>query len=144
MPNWIEGTLKLRGKYDDLRKFFDDGIESVGKTYESNYSEVVVHGEPWVKDSRRAFLEDGGYAYWECEPDEKYTVALPIRQAWNFDDDNWKAVSKNYNLDIRLDGFEQGMQFQQTLEIIGGVITKDETVEYDDWDWECPMPKMGG
>ena len=26
MPNWVEGSLKLRGKYDDIMRFFEDGI----------------------------------------------------------------------------------------------------------------------
>ena len=27
MPNWIEGTLKLRGSKEKLKKFFDNAIK---------------------------------------------------------------------------------------------------------------------
>ena len=27
MPNWIEGTMKLRGKRQDIRRFFLEGLE---------------------------------------------------------------------------------------------------------------------
>ena len=26
MPNWIKGTMKLRGKYEDVRRFIDNEI----------------------------------------------------------------------------------------------------------------------
>lgn len=27
MPNWIEGTIKLRGTYEDLKRFVNEGLE---------------------------------------------------------------------------------------------------------------------
>ena len=35
MPNWIEGTMKLRGKMSDIKRFIDEGIcgyDFIGKT----------------------------------------------------------------------------------------------------------------
>lgn len=26
MPNWIEGTMKLRGKRSDIKRFFEEGV----------------------------------------------------------------------------------------------------------------------
>ena len=40
--------------------------------------------------------------------------------------------------------FERGMQFNQIIEIIDGKITKDEEVEFDDYDWDCICPNLGG
>lgn len=28
--------------------------------------------------------------------------------------------------------------------IIGGEVIFNNTIEYDDWKWECPMPNLGG
>ena len=28
MPNWIEGTMKLRGKREDIKRFLDNEIEA--------------------------------------------------------------------------------------------------------------------
>lgn len=30
MPNWCKGTLKVRGKIDDLKKFVLEGLQPVG------------------------------------------------------------------------------------------------------------------
>lgn len=38
----------------------------------------------------------------------------------------------------------RGMQFNQIIEIIDGKITKDEEVEFDDYDWDCICPNLGG
>lgn len=27
MPNWIEGTMKLRGKQEDIKRFFREGLD---------------------------------------------------------------------------------------------------------------------
>lgn len=72
------------------------------------------------------------------------TVAVEVKQAWSFDTDQWVAISKKYDLDIRLFGFECGMQFMQSIEIINGELTIDECIECDDYVWECPMPLLGG
>jgi hypothetical protein len=36
------------------------------------------------------------------------------------------------------------MEFCQEVEIIGGEVIFDNTIKYDDWKWECPMPNLGG
>lgn len=51
---------------------------------------------------------------------------------------------KQYNVDMRIHAFERGMQFNQIIEIIDGKITKDEEVEFDDYDWDCICPNLGG
>lgn len=66
------------------------------------------------------------------------------KQAWAFVADNFKDLSKEFNVDFRFFGFEQGMEFCQDVEIINGEITKDEEINFDCWAWDCPMPLMGG
>lgn len=159
MPNWIEGTLKLRGKVDDLRRFFDTAIQPctisntnpepqkreafIVCTYNDQYNEIEMKEDAYIEGTRRAFVNDNCYVYFE-DDNENVTVCFPIRQAWAFVTENWKELSKKYNLDIRLYGFERGMEFCQEVEVINGEITIDKVVEYDDWDWECPMSLMGG
>lgn len=36
------------------------------------------------------------------------------------------------------------MQFYQDFAVCNGEIFIDEVRKYDDWDWECPMPMLGG
>ena len=147
MANWIEGTLKLRGRDEDLLRFFNEGLEpSEGSPFDTLAEEkdgfytVTVSFEPHIIGTHRAFIGD----CWECWGDGKHVAAVPIRQAWGFFAEEWIEISKRYHLDVRLYGFERGMEFSQEVEVINGVVTKDEEKKYDDWTWECPMPRLGG
>ena len=154
MPNWIVGTLKLRGQSEDLKRFFKDGVRQsewhgddkrpiedyVQTCFDGEYCEVILKNEPWIKDTRRAFIESS-YVYW----DESFaTIAIEVKQAWGFDAESFAEISKKFNLDVRLYGFECGMEFCQEIEICKGIITTNREVTYDDWTWECPMPLLGG
>ena len=45
---------------------------------------------------------------------------------------------------MRIHAFERGMCFNQIIEIIDGEITKDEEVKFDDYNWDCICPNVGG
>lgn len=155
MPNWIEGTLKLRGNSEDLKRFFDSAIQPCAShnpkmqkredfikcDYEGGDCVVSLKRDAWVSGTARAFVAEECDVYWNKSYD---TVCIPIRQAWVFVPENWEEISKKYNIDVRLYGFECGMEFCQELEIIAGKLTMDNEIKYADWDWECPMPLMGG
>lgn len=169
MPNWIEGTLKVRGKYNDILKFFREGVIAYHKS--GNHDEVLLP-EKWIEirendnpkygkwasiqllydewahvnDTRRAFVFDNSTIDNEIYPnkDEKQIVMCKVAQAWSFDPEDWMTVSEKYHVDFRLWGLECGMQFGQEIEIIDGKLTLNSTFGYDDWDWECPFPWLGG
>lgn len=156
MPNWIEGTLKLRGKTEGLKKFFTEYLdpsqilgevrtidEFIKLDFDDETQEYVVaiKDEPHIRNSRRAFLGEDDFVCWVGDWD---TIALEVKQAWNFDVEPFVAISKECGLDVRLYGFERGMEFCQEIEIIGGEVIFDNTIQYDDWYWECPMPRLGG
>lgn len=156
MPNWIEGTLKLRGKPEHIKRFFREGLEPQGSGHgmpdqESFTEEEIIYGDsfftfhrsPHVVGTRRAFITDEDLVWVYGETDT--VVAVSVQQAWGFIAENWAEIAKKYNLDIRLQGFESGMQFAQDLIVkADGTVEKDKEIHYDDWDWECPFPKMGG
>ena len=156
MPNWIEGSLRLRGTADNLERFFREGFDSVsyfGETRpnpvkENRYeNELVVMSEDiaWIKNTRRAFVDNMCLdAELPEDPEEIKTVAIPVKQAWCFDADNWKEISTTFHIDLRLYGFEQGAEFEQEIEIINGEVTIDHEIEYDDYVWESKMPILGG
>ena len=160
MPNWMEGTLHLRGKVKDIQKFITEGIEKNGAYSEyitkkafTDYSqpgtlEFSFEWEPWVIDTNRAFVQDCTvYTSYESDDDER-SVSMPIQQAWCFRIDDWLDLCKKYDIDIKLNGIECGMLFCQEIIILRGesepTIAKDESIKYDDWEWECPFPNMGG
>ena len=159
MPNWIKGTMKLRGKREDIRRFFKEGLEASNWPKPEDRENQVIddsgdgwldfsfRNEPHIVGTRRAFITDNN-AYME---NEEGVVCVDVKQAWAFyagrdskDLDNWKAISDKYNIDIRLFGIEMGMQFTQEIIILRGRSPIENVRQYEDWDWECPFPNMGG
>lgn len=161
MPNWCEGSLKLRGKYADIKRFFLEGIscsfydlsknettklprdDYISLEEDDGWIDVVIKdSSTWVEGTRRAFIN--GETHF-CQDDEKSSCCVVnVRQAWDLLPENWVDISKKFNLDIRLYGIECGMQFCHEIEIIGGEVLLDEIIKYNDWQWECPFPNMGG
>ena len=151
MPNWIEGTLKLRGSAEDLIRFFEEGFENPAaeKTDYSDSIMFLVEDFAYIKGSRRAFaLETFEFEIFN-DRDQKQIALIPIRQAWSFTpyqgaEQRWIDLAKEYNLDVRLQGFERGVEFYQDVEIVNGEMVRNDCITYPDWDWDCPMPRMGG
>ena len=148
MPNWIEGTMKVRGTKDNLTQFLNNAIGGVVAHELGNDVEYSLPESAYVADSWRAFVRESCYCYIDGDKDIQ-TITIPIQQAWSFTpNDNaaerWITLAKKYFVDIRLQGFECGMEFYQDYAIEDGKVTIDNVIEYDDWDWECPMPRLGG
>lgn len=166
MPNWIEGTLHLRGKVKDIHRFLKEGISKNGSMLDKDIRETIVDNsspeegvvsfefmndqfmnDPWVVDTQRAFLNNQYVAIPYKDENEETSISLGVRQAWSFKVNNWIALSKKYNIDIRLNGFECGMRFGQEITILRGdpePTVDEEVLKYNDWEWECPFPNMGG
>lgn len=45
---------------------------------------------------------------------------------------------------MRIYAFEKGMGFNQEIEITDGKITIDKYIKFNNYQWECPMPDIGG
>lgn len=177
MPNWIEGTMKLRGKQEDIKRFFYEGINLYKRNWENN-EDVVIDKSEWFKDdsdkdegdldivftckdyqephvegTRRMFIMSKQIRM----SSEEGICCFNIRQAWSFlgsisHDDGQRLVdlADKYNVDIRLFGINSGSEFCQEVIVHH---KKSETEKgfymesiknYEDWDWECPFPDMGG
>lgn len=170
MPNWCEGSLKLRGDPMDILRFIQEGLNvySYSNSHDntlldkSKWMDVVEdtdsveiyfdHDEIYVEDTQRAFINlvYTGLAKREVYIDKHKNpeiCVLHVSQAWSFREEDWIEIAKKYNLDIRLTGIEQGMGFMEDL-----IITKDGEVtdlspsykNYDDFEWNCPIPFLGG
>ena len=183
MPNWIEGTLKIRSKdINNIKNFLKEAVgyccfscplsrEEKDKCYETHYKErpckTNENVKPFNKNVKYESCNDGDYVILkdllyvadgpsrafinkENETNEEYIniespiLIMRVQQAWGFDSEGWLTLAKKYNIDIRMYGIEQGMEFVQELEIVNGEITLEREIHYDDWDWQCPFPRMGG
>lgn len=166
MPNWIEGTMKLRGKMSDIKCFIDEGICLYNFTGEikkpksdyikdSSYDETEldyhIFNDPHVEGTRRMFILDSHI--WMHEPEG--VCCFNVKQAWSFtshgsDEENLKDLADKYNVDIRLFGIECGMEFIQEVIVHHGrdsekgKIVLNNCFQFEDWAWECPFPDMGG
>ena len=160
MPNWIEGTMKLRGKREDIKRFLDNELdassycgekraveEQVQCNSDDEYMEYTFKDEPYIKGTRRAFVTDD-YLYMN---EDEGVVCIRIKQAWSFSaapDDRelalWKDNAHKYNIDIKLYGVESGMQFcQEVIALRNCDRVINNVIEYEDWYWVYPFPYMG-
>lgn len=145
MPNWCEGTLRIRGKQKDIRRFLKEGLEpAMGSKVVYNSDEQIRYdGCIWIKNTHRGFVDDVDVWFGKRENDQMI-IALHASFAWNIDAYPFIGISQEYNIDLRIYGFERGMEFCQDIEVIDGKITKDDFIKYEDYLWDCPCPLLGG
>lgn len=155
MANMIAGTLKLRGTRENIEKFMSNGL-GVTAIYEGNKSlsdflindsdeyalEYFVRDDSiWIKGVA-AYISEG--QYYTYTHSESSILCLNIEEKWSFHSDKWLEIANKYNLDIRLYGIERGMEFCQEVIIVGGKVEQDRQWKFNNWNWECPFPYMGG
>lgn len=161
MPNWCKGTLKIRGSKENILNFLKNELKCIdilgndlGQPkieFNEDYEEITVTSPDekeyayWIQGTRRNFIEEftGGYV-WEIDNDKRLFVCDNFKAAWGIQPEPYVELSQKYNLDFRIYGFECGMCFNQDIEILNGKITINETIKYDDYNWECPFPNLGG
>lgn len=168
MPNWAEGSLKIRGSIKNIKRFLDEGIQKkVLNTFGKEMDEDIVYFHDWsdecgiefeyhfvgishIKHTSRAFVDPdimkyGEYAYLGGKSTEDIdTIALPFKQAWKAEAKSFEKISKEYGIDIAIHTFEKGAEFEQDILIKDGEIVKDEIIEYDNYQFESAMPLLGG
>ena len=150
MPNWCVGTLRVRGTKENLTKFVLEGLQPV--TYFGSETEALKFDDCgcieckrcWIKGTYRGFVVDSHVYFDDLKDEDVTTIGLDIEFAWGISAEELLNSCKQYNVDMRIHAFERGMQFNQIIEIIDGKITKDEEVEFDDYDWDCICPNLGG
>ena len=170
MPNWCEGNIRLRGTGAAILEFLKNEIKFVGydgsilesaecdAQIEDNGYEVTVSRpeaargwcmvKMYVNNTHRNFIEqDDLYVYLGDEKERARIITVCFdyfKAAWGIESAPYVEKAKKYGLDIKIYGFEKGMQFAQIIEIVNGELIKDQEIKFDDWDWECLMPNMGG
>ena len=163
MPNWCEGTLKVRGKFENIKRFckevfqvwdtkFDpeNGFVEV-QNKEAITIETDTEDEFWmriertayIKGTHRNFIESNNV---ECYPSniDNTIVFMEFKAAWDIEAEPYIKLSQEYGVDIRIYGFERGQEFNRELIVENGHLVKNEEITYSDYYWECPMPLMGG
>lgn len=63
---------------------------------------------------------------------------------WNIDETPYIEMSKKYNVDFRVYGYEMGLEFNREIEIVEGRLVTNRRIKFKDYRWECPDPTLGG
>lgn len=99
MPNWAEGTLKIRGKKENVIRFLKEGIIASPnfkmtedgpvtvpqkvEISEDDYSTTLYsENEFYINNTRRAFIDRKEIEVWHEECDEALAEILDFKQAW--------------------------------------------------------------
>lgn len=164
MPNWCEGNLRLRGTKKNIKDFIEneivynvfvgDDCQELKPTVDETEHEMLLtppqgymRDDFYIKGTHRNFIFSGSIEIcWpEADEDEEIIVIIDdFNSAWGFNKQGWVEHAKKYGIDVRMIGFEQGMQFSQTMTITRDGEVTDDVKHYNDWNWECPFPNMGG
>lgn len=166
MPNWCAGNLRLRGSKEAIKKFLENELlftvthgvlssETLPAVVTEECGELLVsRGDVekgasfdcfYIKDTHRNFIDGTNFEVYVDDDDEHQTVCIDgFKAAWGVSPSPYVEKAKKHGVDIRIVGFEQGMQFMQIVEIVNGELVTNEEKNFDDWYWECPMPNMGG
>ena len=160
MPNWCEGVLKIRGTKPNILRFFKEGLAPATRFQQGEEPEIQIQEDEWgnvyvslkdrifwVKETRRHFIDTHCFEVYFDEDDETVEQVVVIEEfkaAWGMDATDLAKLSKIFQLDFKVYGFECGMAFNQSIEIHKGEIIKDETITFKDYEWECVCPRIGG
>ena len=163
MANWVEGVFKVRGTRVNIKKFLVEGLDPLpainqqlarmrGKEIEKPKMEIkedewyLTINSPnglYIKGTRRAFFESE-IEWWFDDSHLEVLTIDSFKQAWAVDAPELAEISKRFDVDLKIYTFEKGMQFNQDIEIHKGEIIKDNEIKFNDYDWECLFPNLGG
>lgn len=151
MPNWSKGCLKVRGKAANVKKFVLEGLKPVDlfgnelpKLELSDLGAVDTEKDCWIEGTTRGFVENLSAEFSFVDDDETFTAVFDSKFAWTAEAEKLLALCKKYSVDMKLYAFEKGMGFNQDILIVKGEIINNLTINFEDYNWECICPTVGG
>ena len=150
MPNWAKGSLKLRGKSENIASALNEMLLSDTVTLEDEYDGTLLRFNNtapyfYINGTRRAFVDQKQIEVWlELEKEFCIVELDNFKQAWSAIPENYQEISSKFDVDIKIFTFECGMGFTQEIEISKGEIIKNVCYEYDNYEWEVPFSNLGG
>lgn len=148
MPNWAKGTLKLKGRKENIASALKEMLLNDSVTLEERWdgNALVFNSELsyfYINGTRRAFIGNDQIEVWF--DDDFCVIELDdFKQAWAAIPENYQEISKKHDVDIKIFTFEMGMEFTQEIEIRKGKIIQDICNEYDNYQWDVPFSNLGG
>lgn len=163
MSNLCIGNLKIRGTVANIMRFLNCGIYGYQFRLIDNRELLVTERkvEPYMIDlpeGFRFFVQQGNILkttiylepknifteILESKEDNQVIVLMKLECSWQFPTSNFRNLSEDYQIDFAFYGFEKGDCFNQDVEIIKGLVIKDNSITFKDYNWECITPTLGG
>ena len=151
MPNWAEGTIKLRGRAENiasaLKYMFCDNTVTVTVEEEWDGETLIFETTApyfYINGTRRGFIETDSLEFRLCQ-DFLIVELQDFKQAWAAIAENYQEISSKFDVDIKIFTFEKGMKFTQEIEISKGNIIKDiRNDKFSNYEWDVPFNNLGG
>lgn len=162
MPNWVEGIVKFRGKYNDLKKFLEEELIEVDMDFTQDPPQSIISnqvtvdkygdiqglsvGNTWFKTFERAYINEmWSFSIYEEDEDNDKIFCANVKSAWDLSINEVLEVAKLYHIDIKGYMFESGMCFERDFEVNrNGNIIKDNTIKHNNYEWDSINPLIGG
>ena len=158
MPNWCRGVLKVKGKQDNIMRFLKEGLVSMNYGDDAIETSIEIVDDCWVdikggsffylKGTHRQFIQSNFISCcledFEEGGEEKVVAIEEMEGAWDIDTEGLRALSEEFNVDFKVYAFERGMEFNRDVEIQKGKIIKNEVIRFENYNWECINPNLGG
>ena len=145
MPSWYEGVLKVRGKYEDVVRFFENILKQdlIKVNRYDGEAGLYINKTAYICTTERNFVKDD---YISIEKRENGTacVAVNMRAAYGITTVPYAKFSEKYNIEIKIDVFNRGSGQSRHVSIREGELINNYLGMYDDYTWECIMPTLGG
>ena len=101
MPNWMEGSLKLRGKSDDILRFLNEGlknkpeiVEETEKYYDIYFNAPDCEQLIYILDTNRAFVNSYTVSEITLDKGDNVILCISVQQAWDFRVEDWIEIAK--------------------------------------------------
>lgn len=161
MPNWVEGNIRFRGTRENIEGFLRNELRTGGAKrsnattdcapacYEDRQGNLVVQETSgcnrgfYISGTDRNYIACNMITVYLQHGEEGTLVLDNFQAACSIDPKPYVELSKTYNIDIKLVGYEGGNEFSQHIEIIHGELIANEKLEYDDWLWQADFPNLG-
>ena len=149
MPNWAKGSLKLRGRSENIASALKQMLLNDTVTLEDKWDGTLLKFNNtalyfYINETRRAFIEQEQIEVWF---EEKFCIVEldNFKQAWSAIPENYQEISSEFDVDIKIFTFEMGMEFTQEIEISKGEIIKNIVNEnFTNYSWDVPFSRLGG
>ncbi|HEW4705499.1 TPA: hypothetical protein V0G91_001202 [Streptococcus pneumoniae] len=149
MPNFAEGTIKLRGRAENIKSALKYMFGAVGDiTIEDDTDgEIITFTTTdsyfYINGTKRAFIDNDSF---EIHLDDDFLIIEldNFNQAWRAIPEDYIEISEKFNVDIKIFTFEQGLEFTQEIEISKGKILKNNVLKYGNYRWEVAFSNLGG